>query len=232
MEPAFSRMLLSPKNHNEPSVARLLQQLSKKVTLLQYCLGRVVHCWMVCLLQSGAECLPFNLNVNSLYATEDLLKANCVDQRSNGSGCRQIVENLGNAMKVGFRCIGSDASRQGINQANTDRLQCCTLLCRIASFALALVLLCHDKIEEAVHKYFGEVLPTESTPWGVIAMKKAARVNDLLGHSQEHATDLTESPIHGDGGGCTPLPLLLRRRRRAKEGKTTSTAGGDGTLER
>jgi hypothetical protein len=51
-------------------------------------------------------------------------------------------------------------------------LQYRTLLCRIAGFALALVLLCLDKIEEAVHEYFWEVLPTESTPWGVIAMKK------------------------------------------------------------
>jgi hypothetical protein len=32
--------------------------------------------------------------------------------------------------------------------------------------------LCRNKIEEAAHEYFGEVLPTESTPWGVIAMKK------------------------------------------------------------
>jgi hypothetical protein len=161
-----------------------------------------------------------------------MLKADCVYQCSNGSGRRQIVENLGNAMKVGLRRIGSDASRQGINQANADRLQYRTLLCRIAGFPLALVLLCRDKIEETVHEYFGEVLPTESTPWGVIAMKKAARVNDLLGHSQGRATDLTESPIHSDGGGCTPLPLPRRRRRRAKEGKTTSTPGGDGTLER
>jgi hypothetical protein len=154
-----------------------------------------------------------------------------MDQCSDGSGRRQIVENLGNAMKVGFWRIGSNASRQGINQANADRLQYRTLLCRIAGFTLALVLLCRNKIEEAVHKYFWEVLPTESTPWGVIAMKKAARVNDLLGHSQGHATDLTESPIHGDGGGCAPLPPPQRRRRRAKEGKTTSTTGGNGTLE-
>ncbi len=87
-----------------------------------------------------------------------------MDQRSNGSGCRQIVENLGNAIKVVFRRIESDASQQGINQPNADRLQYRTLLCRIAGFALALILLCHDKIEEAVLKYFGEVLPTESTP--------------------------------------------------------------------
>ena len=93
-----------------------------------------------------------------------MLKADCVDQRSNGSGRRQIVENLGNAIRVGFRRIGSDASQQGINQANAGRLQYRTLLCRIAGFALALILLCHDKIEEAVHEYFGEVLPTESTP--------------------------------------------------------------------
>ena len=74
-------------------------------------------------------------------------KADRVERCVGRSGCGRVVENLGDAMELGFRHIASDASRQCNDHADAYGLQ--YHLSGIVSFDPAVDSLCRDEIDEA-----------------------------------------------------------------------------------
>ncbi len=112
----------------------------------------------------------------------DVPKANCLDWRisRSGSRCGRVVENLGNAMELGFRHIASNASQQGNDQTNADGLQYHTLSSRIVSLLLPLIWCAATKLKKLPTNEFNKVLPPENISLESNAMKKAISINNAL----------------------------------------------------
>jgi hypothetical protein len=112
----------------------------------------------------------------------DVPKANCLEWCIDGSrrGCSRVIEDLGNAMELGFRHIASNASWQGNNQTNADGLQYHALSSRIVSLLLPLIWCAAMKLNKLPTNEFAKVLPPESISSKLNAMKKATSVNNAL----------------------------------------------------
>ncbi len=130
----------------------------------------------------------------------DVPKANCLDWHigRSGSGCSRVIENLGNAMELGFQHIVSNASQQGNDQTNADGLQYHTSSSRIISLLLPLILCVGTKLKKLPMNKFDKVLPPESISLESNTMKKATSVDNafaaLTNSDKTNAALLTSMP--------------------------------------